>query len=103
MASGGEERRIRNRLDDKKFVDVHRQTESHLELVAGGTATTVQSLVNSFLSIRSFLKSEPHSILSTQMCCVACPCLQNNSVSARNRMGPQGESLGDSPSLRHDG
>lgn len=41
MGSGGQERRIRNRLDDKEFVDVHRQTESHLELVAGGTATTV--------------------------------------------------------------
>ena len=103
MGSGGQERRIRNRLDDKEFVDVRRQTESHLELVAGGTATTVQSLVNFLLVDSFFSQSEPHSILSTKWCGVACPCLQNNSVSVRNRMGPRRESLGDSPSLRHDG
>lgn len=37
--------RIRGRLDDGKLENVPGQTEGHLQLVAGGTATTVGRLL----------------------------------------------------------
>jgi hypothetical protein len=59
-------RRIRETLDDKKFEDVPGQTESHLELVAGGTATTIQPLARSFCFVvfhfQSAILSSRHKV-----------------------------------------
>jgi hypothetical protein len=57
-------KRIRDTLDDKKFEDVPGQTESHLQLVAGGTATTIQPLARPFFP--AAFVSNPGAILSSR-------------------------------------